>query len=755
MAKMARGSVAVTPDDYKNMLEKQDLAESKGAGAIESYDQVLDWFILRKKDDYPALPDRISRLRKQGKTGPEIFKELRPTSGGKAWAAFSPFKGTIYKDTYSELALYLKPFADAAGLAADFFPGFETPPNLFTEEGRREAGARYPALAALTKLGLEAGKLMAPLGKTSYTGEEFKKEFPTISGLASYYSGSYNIFTPDGLEAFKRHAEKNPAAVLGDFATFFAPPLKLLKAAGAASKLGKAAKASKLAQSAGGQALGKIASNLSLDPVGLTVDLGGKVIGKGARGLAGWSGDMAKFIGSKLAKTPVDAATEIIKNSDPTVKKMIYGELTQDEIIAPFVIAADKAWENARNTWKQNEGRLSTVDELGNPKNYYYMIDDIERVARKQLEELNVTLKSREDILKEAVMGEKPQLLPGQMIAGKPPILEEAIVTQNFAPQFKGRLETDSFNRTKIKGIWDKIQGTKNEALLNGTKRADGQPFIGFDDLQDMKQAIDYIGSRGTTSNPYKVLYGPVKGKMSTMMNKDIDNYNILNESWQKDLTVLQGAERILNLPAKDVQIRKSLSTPTKPEQMPKDIAERQAALAGIFNIFASYDDYGRDATKVLSELVPGNKDLLPGLAAGIHFTKPSGMAGGVVYLGAAGKSATRMGGGAVPVASPAVHAAALALSSPKFYGKVLHKWGADTRWVKDHLKILREANLGPFRWAIQPQKLVTTPTGRIVSRQPSRAGRGSAMEAVLGQAYTPQEQRELQSVLKEREELQ
>ena len=239
------------------------------------------------------------------------------------------------------------------------------------------------------------------------------------------------------------------------------------------------------------------------------------------------------------------------------------------------------------------------------------------------------------------------------------------------------------------------------------------------------------------------------------MMNKDIDNYNILNESWQKDLTVLQGAERILNLPEKDVQIRKSLSTPTKPEQMPKDIAERQAALAGIFNIFASYDDYGRDATKVLSQLVPGNEDLLPGLAAGIHFTKPSGMAGGVVYLGAAGKSATKMGTGAVPVASPAVHAAALALSSPKFYGKVLHKWGADKRWVKDHLKILRESNLGPFRWAIQPQKLVTTPTGRAVSRQPSRAGRGSAMEAVLGQAYTPQEQRELQSVLEEREQLQ
>ncbi len=109
---------------------------------------------------------------------------------------------------------------------------------------------------------------------------------------------------------------------------------------------------------------------------------------------------MAKFVGSKLAKTPVDAATEIIKNSDPTVKKMIYGGLTQDEIIAPFVVAADKAWENARKRLKQNEGRLSTVDELGNPKNYYYMIDDIERVARKQLEELNITLKSRDEVLK-------------------------------------------------------------------------------------------------------------------------------------------------------------------------------------------------------------------------------------------------------------------------------------------------------------------------------------------------------------------
>ena len=725
---MARGSVAVTADDYQKLLKLQKKSESMGAAIDESYDEVLDYLInteQQPKSKYPGLPDRINRLRNQGRTGPEIFKELRPTEWGKALAGLHPFKGTIYKDTYSELGLMLKPFSDAVGLAADFLPGFETPPNFFTEEGRREAGKRYPALAALTKLGLEAGKLIAPMGRPTYTGEEFKKEFPMISGLASYYAGTYNVFTPDGLEAFRRHLDKNPAGFMGDFVTFFAPPLKIGKAAVAGSKVAQAIKGTKLAQSAGGQAVGKIARNLSLDPVGLTVDLGGKAIGKGATLLAGWSGDMAKFIGSKLAKTPVDAATEIIKESNPTIKKMIYGELTQDEIIAPFIKAADEAWEVAKRNWKQNEGRFSTVDEFGNPKNYYYMIDDIERVARTQLEKLNVTLKSREDILKEAVMGEKPQLLPGQMIAGKPRILEEAIVTQNFAPQFKGRLETDSFNRTKIKGMWNNIQSTKNEALLNGAKRADGKPFIGFDDLQDLKQAIDYIGGREGTSSIYKVLYGPVKGQMSTMMNEAIDNYNILNESWQKDLNVLQGAETILNLPEKNVQIRQNLKTPTEPEQMPKNIAEREAAIAGIFNIFTQYTDFGRDGLRVLNKLVPED---LPGMAAGIHFTKPSGMAGGVVYLGAAGKSATRMGPGTVPIASPALHASALALSSPKLYGKLLLKW-VGVKETARIMKKLKAEKLGPFRF--RSMTLITTPGERAIARLPSRAEKGKAMTQI------------------------
>ena len=747
---MAKGRIALEIDDYKQILRTQE--KYKDQLGLQSYDRILDILISDQQQPeakYPALPDRITKLRNQKKSGPEIFKELRPTTWKEAATGLSPFKGTIYKDTLSELKLMLQPFTETAGLAADFLPGFEKPPNLLTEKGRKEAAKRYPTLAALGGLALEVGKLAAPLAPVTYTGDEFKNEFPMISGLASYYGNTYNIFTPDGRESFKRHLKENPAGFLGDFATFFAPPLKAGKTAVAGSKVGQAVKASKLAQSTGGKLATKIVNNLDIDPVAMVVDAGVPLVGESAKKIAKFAENAAVFGTSKLSGTPVQAARKIMETADPTVSKMLKGEMTHDEIIAPFVIAADEAWEGAKRRWKQNEANLRGItDELGNPKNFYYIVDEVEKRVKRQLEALNVSLTSRDRVLKEAVLGSTPEsgrpLQPTQelSVAARRPVIEEALVTEQLTPMFAGRLESDKVNQRKIRELWRTIQATRNEALLNGIKRPDGNPFIDFDDLQGMKQQIDYIGGKKDESDIYKALYGPMKETLSSKMVQDIENYKALNEDWKKSLLVLEGADEALNLPTKEPRARQALRTPTKKGEMPAMINKRRAALKGIFSVFQTSDPWGKQATEILSELVDND---LTQMAAAMHFIDPEmRIAGGPVYLTATGRAAA---------ASPLI-APAMALTSPTFAGKMLRGIVGAKTWTKMQHE-LRANKLGPYRLALESRKLVTTPTGRTVSRQPSRAGRGSAMEAVLGQAYTPQEQRELQSVLEEREQLQ
>jgi hypothetical protein len=730
---MARGRIALDIDDYKQMLRTQE--KYKGRLGLQSYDRILDILISdHQKPDakYPALPNRITNLRNQKKSGPEIFKELRPTTWKEAAAGLSPFKGTIYKDTLSELKLMLQPFTDAAGLAADFLPGFEKPPNLLTEKGRKEAALRYPALGALSGLALEVAKLAHPLDKPTYTGEEFKQEFPMISGLATYYGDTYNVFTPDGREAFRRHLKENPAGFLGDFATFFAPPLKAGKAAIAGSKAGQALKASKLGQSTAGKITGTVIKNLDIDPVAMITDAGAPLIGKGAEKLAKFAENAVVFAGSKLSGTPVQAAKKILEKADPTVLKMLKGQMTYDEILAPFVIAADEAWEGAKRRWKQNEANLRGItDDLGNPKNFYYILDEVENRAKRQLEKLNVTLTSREKVLKEAVLGDIPTtgrpLQPTQELsaAGRPSIIEEAIVTEQLTPMFAGKLESDRGSQRKINELWKTIQAHKNEALLNAAKRPDGLPFIDFDDLQGMKQQIDYIGGRKDESDIYKYLYGPMKETISNKMVQDIGNYKILNEDWKKTLGVLEGTDDALNLPTREPRARKAMLTPTKKGEMPAMIKKRRAAIQGILSVFKTSDPWGKQATDILSELVPND---LTQMAAGFHFIDPEiRIAGGPVYLTATGRAAA-----ANPLIAPA-----MALTSPTVFGKML-LWWVDKKEAVQIMHELKANKLGPYRLAIESPKLLTTPAGRTASKLGVRARRGGAIDTIRQSLYQP-----------------
>ena len=139
------GKVAVDFDYYKDILGRvRDKA--KDVGFRKAYDDMLDALVTVHEEGYkdpetgepyqfkfrryPDLPKRIKQLRNQNLSSVEILKELRPTNWKESLAGIDPRTPVIYKDTLSELKLMLQPFADAAGLAADFLPGFEKPPNL-------------------------------------------------------------------------------------------------------------------------------------------------------------------------------------------------------------------------------------------------------------------------------------------------------------------------------------------------------------------------------------------------------------------------------------------------------------------------------------------------------------------------------------------------------------------------------------------------------------------------------------------------
>ena len=739
------GKVAVDFDYYKDILGRvRD--EAKDVGFRKAYDDMLDALVTVHEEGYkdpetgepyqfkfrryPDLPKRIKQLRNQNLSSVEILKELRPTNWKESLAGIDPFpsgKGVVYKDTLSELKLMLQPFADAAGLAADFLPGFEKPPNLLTEKGRKEAALRYPGLGALGGLALEVAKLAPPLGPR-YTGKEFKEEFPMISGLAAYYGDNYNFFTADGREKFKRHMESNGAGFLGDVSMVIAPWTRALKAAAITGRVSKALGATKLGQSTGGKIAGTVIKNLDIDPVAMVTEAGGTVIGKGAEGIVKFSENAFAFAGSRLSQSPFRAAKAILEKSDPTVGKMLKGEMTYDEILAPFVVAADEAWVKASRDWKQNEANLRGItDELGNPKNFNYILDEVEKRAKRQLEALNVTLKSREQVLKEAVISGQPERLPGQMIAGKPPILEEAIVTEKLIPIFAGKLETDKINQQKIRDLWKTVHSTKNEALLNGMKRPDGNPFIDFDDLQEMKQSIDIIGGKNDESKIYKALYGPMKETVTSNMVNDIGNYEILNEDWKKMMIVAEGADDALNIPARQPGARKSMMTPTAPDEMPAQIKKRRAAIEGILSVFSRPDPYGRMATDRLSKLVPGTD--LTAVAAGFHFLDPvPKVAGGAVYATAATRALL-----ANPLIAPTA-----ALTSPTVFGKMLQGW-VDKKTAMQTMHFMEANKLGPYRLlAIETPKLLTTEAGRAASKLGVRAGKGGAIDTIRQSLYQP-----------------